>query len=153
MSGNTLAGADRQKTVTFKADEDAVARFDESLNQLGYDNRSEALREFVEEQAPDDGRREYLPGSSEMRQKYEAMLDVANKDLIVAPRICGSNLAQKLGVGQDDLSAALADLRRAGYVSRQSAAPGTQRSGRGTVFRVKPRGADPDEWVYREDLE
>ncbi|WP_058365931.1 hypothetical protein [Haloparvum sedimenti] len=149
-TGNQLAGGDRQKTVTFKADADAVERFDAVLDDLGYSNRSEALREFVENNAPETGDRHFLPQRDDLRKQYEAMLAVANESLIVHPRIRGSELAQRLSAPRDELHAVLIDLRRKGYVAQQNAQPGTARDGRGTVYRVKPRCADPDIWKYRE---
>lgn len=146
--GNQLAGSDDGwKTVSFKVRPDELADFDTAVENSDHDNRSEALRELVRENADDSNDRVWLPGREDLREDYRVCLDIANENLIINVRAHGSTLAQKLGQSKDDLHAALKPLEREGFVRRQVS--GFEMKEPNVAYRVKPKCADPEQWIYR----
>ncbi len=149
-SGSDLPGQDREQTVTFRVNRDAVARFDAALDDLGYDSRSEALRDFVERNAESRGRLEHRPSGERESEIYDALLSVSTDSLVVVPERHGAELAQQLQTQESNIEAALYPLRKRGYVSFQTSHPGS--GVERTVWHLKPPCADPEEWSRREQF-
>lgn len=152
--GNTLAGEEKMKSPSFRIHQSKLEEFDAYIDAHDeWTSRSEAVRTLIEEELDGstvtrDG--EYLPDDSDERRIYLAMLGAANGNLIYSPRRHGNALKRQLGEG-DLEAAAFIPLRRKGYISRQEAPPMKGNSSVPKhVYRVKPLGANPNEWKYRE---
>lgn len=147
-NGNTLPGAENSTTASIRAPTQLVEDFDANLERLGYENRSAAVRDFFARElekigvSPDG----YFPARDDERRLYEALLAVANEKLIVNPKRSRSEVANRADRNKDELDAMLFTLRRKGYVRQLVGVPGTGE----VAYRVKPPGADPEQWVYRE---
>jgi hypothetical protein len=109
-----------------------------------YDDMERARADF------DSDEGEYLPTDDSERRIYLAMLGAANSNLIYSPRRHGNALKRQLG--ESDLeAAAFVPLRRKGFIARQDSPPLKRSNNRPAhVYRIKPRGADPEQWKYRE---
>lgn len=121
------------------------------LDDHAEDSRAELLRGIVrgwlgeqgDEQDPDH----YLPEDEKLREIYLSCLNQANEKLRLAFYRESGIIAQDTQTSKDALKSYLSKLERKGYVRRQEPPLG-QLSARLT-YRIKPRCADPDQWVYR----
>ncbi|WP_435318465.1 ribbon-helix-helix domain-containing protein [Haloarchaeobius sp. TZWSO28] len=121
------------------------------------ESRSELLRtlvaEFVDEHRDTDDEADeddHLPTSTEHRRVYLQALESSTKKLRLHERHFGTVAQQLQSVNKEGVRAVLQDLRRKGYVSMMGHPPDCDTRNLSTVYRVKPRVVDPDEWTYSE---
>jgi hypothetical protein len=147
--GNQLAGEEKMKLPSFRIHESKLDAFDDYIDQHpDWSSRSESVRALIEKEmeSADIGEPdEHLPSNPHDRRIYEALLTAANEKLIYNPQRHERRLKQELSDG--NLEDAYVPLRRNGFLARKEAPPGSKG---GTVYHVKPRGADPDLWTKRE---
>jgi len=115
------------------------------------------MREVVDEHGgnPDRDGDGYYPSDAELRDLYETCLKFADADrgLKIYQRRHASSIAQETQTSKSDLGDALIPLRQKGYVALGSMP--VDLTGRAAErwrhWYVKPRCADPTQWIYREN--
>jgi hypothetical protein len=97
----------------------------------------------------------YTPGDPDLRELYQVCLDVATHGQygpMIYQRRHGGRIAERTQFSKTELKTALMPLRTRGYVAMGPMPPELQGDAakRFRSWIVKPLGADPEQWKYRE---
>ncbi|WP_435348988.1 ribbon-helix-helix protein, CopG family [Haloarchaeobius sp. HRN-SO-5] len=141
--------------VSFGLPDDDRDDLDEIADDRG-ESRSELLRTLVDEFLQDhrddntDEPEGFVPRRSEPRTIYLEALDASDENLRLHERHL-SLMAQSLNTfNTDGIRSVLQDLRRRGFVSLMGHPPDCDMKSLPSVYRVKPRPVDPEDWTYNE---
>jgi metal-responsive CopG/Arc/MetJ family transcriptional regulator len=148
--------ADESQTVTFKAPESLVSRFDAATSESSHGNRSDALRaamrSFIDEDGDDATQSvsagAYLPDDERKRELYQACLEFSSEKFVVVENRHYTLIAQNCQVSKEAVDANLGVLERLGYARRLPQPLHVKNAV--SRWRIKPPQADPDQWTYRK---